>query len=459
MSSKQSRQAAWGRYLSDQRIAVPIREKNEGRSPFDRDHDRVIFSDAFRRLADKTQVFPMAEHDHTRTRLTHSLEVSCVGRSLGTMAGGRLLDHGLLPDGLQPADVGTIVATACLAHDIGNPPFGHAGEQSIQDFFAGYFEEGAGLGFDKGERRDLEAFEGNAQGFRLLTRLIYRRQGGMRPTVATLGAMVKYPRGSRWHEAKPRNKAYKKHGFFQADLEMARDTFAAFGPSLSTKHLGYARHPLAFLSEAADDICYMIIDLEDAVRLRVVNPADAHDLMRAFLDERDRGQDLSALRAKVIHSLTMGALTAFEAQLGAIEGGRLERALIDITPYAKAYDALQAFSLDYIYQSERVLEVESAGHEAIDGLLGLFVPAILATGAKQSAHQRRLVNLIPVDHFRVAFPSAAPPANPVHAREVMLEGLSAYQRLLVVTDYLSGLTDSLVVDLYQKLKGMKLPSR
>lgn len=457
MSSNERRQEAWARYLSEQRVAVPVKEANEGRSSFDRDHDRVIFCDAFRRLADKTQVFPMAEHDHTRTRLTHSLEVSCVGRSLGAMAGARLAERGLLPEGLQPADVGTVVATACLAHDIGNPPFGHAGEQSIQDFFVSYFEDGAGLGFDDGQRRDLEAFEGNAQGFRLLTRLIYRRQGGMRPTVATLGAMVKYPRGSRWHEAKPRNKAYKKHGFFQADLETARDTFAAFGPSLSTKHLGFARHPLAYLSEAADDICYMIIDLEDAVRLRVVSPVDAHDHLRAFLDERARGQDLSALRARVIHTLTMGALNAFEAQLGAIEAGRFERALIDITPYAKAYASLQAFSYDYIYQSERVLEVESAGHEAIDGLLKRFVPAILATDDKRAAHHRRMINLIPVEYFRIAFPSAAPPANPVHAREVMLEGLSAYQRLLVVTDYLSGLTDSLVVDLYQKLKGMKLP--
>jgi len=457
MSSLEDRRLQWQRWLTDRRLGDSTAVPTVGRSPFDRDHDRVVFSDAFRRMADKTQVWPLAEHDHTRTRLTHSLEVSCVGRSLGTMVGRWLHEQGLLPAHLQPADVGTVVATACLAHDIGNPPFGHAGEQSIQRFFATFFAR-AGAGFSAGERADLERFEGNAQGFRLLTRLIYRRDGGMRPTAAALGAMVKYPRESRSTDALPKAKAYKKYGFFQADLAQARETFSAFGDPLAAPVLAYARHPLAWLSEAADDICYMIIDLEDAVRLGVVSPDSARRALAAFLAGGVRpDDDPGALRARVIHELTMASVTAFQANLEALEAGTFPRALVDATPLAAPYAELQAFSLDHIYQHERVLEVESAGHEAIDGLLGMFVPAILDPGWRSDAYHARLVNLVPVEAFRIVFPSDVPGDNPIRARARLMEQLTSYQRLLVVTDYVSGLTDSGAVELYQKLKGVKLP--
>jgi dGTPase len=456
MPSFEDRRQQWQRWLTDRRLGDSQTMPTVGRSPFDRDHDRVVFSDAFRRMADKTQVWPLAEHDHTRTRLTHSLEVSCVGRSLGTMVGRLFAEQGLLPGHLQPADVGTVVATACLAHDIGNPPFGHAGEQSIQRFFAKFFER-AGAGFSVGERADLERFEGNAQGFRLLTRLVYRRTGGMRPTAAALGAMVKYPRESRHADALPRHKAYKKFGFFQQDLEQARETFSAFGEPLAVPVLAYARHPLAWLSEAADDICYMIIDLEDAVRLGVVPPERARKALAAFFPGPVRDDDLGALRARVIHELTMATVTAFQDNLEALEAGTFPRALVDATPLAAPYAELSAFSLDHIYQDERVLQVESAGHEAIDGLLGMFVPAILDPGWSRDAYHARLVNLLPVEAFRVVFPSEPPGDNPIRARALLMDSLTPYQRLLVVTDHVSGLTDSAAVDLYQKLKGVKLP--
>jgi dGTPase len=458
MPTLEDRRQQWQRWLTDRRLGdAQDVQPTVGRSPFDRDHDRVVFSDAFRRMADKTQVWPLAEHDHTRTRLTHSLEVSCVGRSLGTMVGRQLAEQGLLPGALQPADVGTVVATACLAHDIGNPPFGHAGEQSVQRFFAKFFER-AGAGFSAGERADLERFEGNAQGFRLLTRLIYRRPGGMRPTAAALGAMVKYPRESRRADALPRHKAYKKYGFFQQDLEQARETFAAFGEPLPVSVLAYARHPLAWLSEAADDICYMIIDLEDAVRLGVVTPGRARQALGAFLDGGARADDdLGALRARVIHELTMAAVTAFQANLDALEAGSFPIALVEATPLVAPYRALATFSYDHIYQDERVLQVESAGHEAIDGLLSMFVPAILDPGWRDDAYHARLVNLLPVEAFRIVFPSDPPGENPIRARALLMEALTSYQRLLVVTDYVSGLTDSGAVELYQKLKGVKLP--
>ena len=457
MPGLDERRQQWRRWLTDRRLGDTQGVPTVGRSPFDRDHDRVVFSDAFRRMADKTQVWPLAEHDHTRTRLTHSLEVSCVGRSLGTMVGRQLADDGLLPEPLQPADVGTVVATACLAHDIGNPPFGHAGEQSIQRYFQRFFATGAGAGFSAGERADLERFEGNAQGFRLLTRLIYRRAGGMRPTAAALGAMVKYPREARPSDRLPPLKAYKKHGFFQQDLPQAREAFTVFGEPLDAPVLAYRRHPLAWLSEAADDICYMIIDLEDAVRLGVVGPRRARQALGAFVGGAKPDDDLGALRARAIHELTMAAVAAFRSNLEALEAGTFARALIDDTPLAAPYKELQVFSYEHIYQHERVLEVESAGHEAIDGLLGMFVPAVLDPGWRADPYHARLVNLLPVETFRVAFPAEAPGDSPIRVRAALMESLSPYLRLLAVTDHVSALTDSAAVDLYQKLKGVKLP--
>jgi dGTPase len=449
----QDRHARWQRWLSPERPYDRQSDSTEGRSTFDRDHDRVVFSAAFRRLQDKTQVFPMSEVDHTRTRLTHSLEVGCVGRSLGAMAGARLEALGLLPEGVRPGDVGTIVASAALAHDIGNPPFGHSGESAIHDFFRGQTFDGVG----HKEIEDLRRFEGNAQGFRLLTRLEYRRRGGMRPTYATLGAMVKYPRESKVTSPRAGDVAHKKFGFFQDDLEVARMVFEAFGPSSSPDEAAYPRHPLAFLTEAADDICYMIIDLEDAVALGILPAARARELLRPFVDDfLSSAHEVSAWRASAIHRLTMACQEVFMADLCAIEDGARPRPLVDATPFLPAYKDLQGFSVEYIYNSDRVLEIECAGHEAITGLLRLFTAAVLSDDTGQ---EKRLVDLIPVSRFDLGLDTGLLPDEPRKARRALLKALSPYQRMLVVTDYIVSMTDRAAVELYQKLKGMRLPRR
>lgn len=269
----------WGSLLSNKRLGEEPREQERTthRSAFDRDYDRIIFSSAFRRLQDKTQVFPLSRSDYTRTRLTHSLEVASVGRSLGKMAVKGLEQSGKFASvDVTPDEVGTLVSAACLAHDVGNPPFGHSGESSIQEWASKNLEE---KDFTKEEYLDFKHFEGNAQTFRAYAKLQGReRRGGLRLTYATLGTIMKYPIGSESVTMPaPKSVAYKKFGFFQDDKVLAEEVL---------KHLNlvkgdgkFKRHPLVYLMEAADDICYAVIDLEDAYRLKVISFDDVFDLL------------------------------------------------------------------------------------------------------------------------------------------------------------------------------------
>jgi dGTPase len=295
----------WAHLISAERFKAPA-EAERQRSPFQRDSDRIVFSAAFRRLQDKTQVHPFPDSDYVRRRLTHSLEVSCVGRSLGTELGNYLVKQNpalisnISEKATLPFDLGQIVANACLAHDIGNPPFGHAGEKAIGSWFKEQLPSAFKTDLTDEQRADLYRFEGNAQGFRLLTRLQdFRGEGGLRLTYATLATFTKYPTsslktGSSYIGA-------KKHGFFADDVNHFAEIAKAIGLNKYTH--GWRRHSLVFLMEAADDICYRVIDVEDAFKLNRLSFKEAEDLFRAifpsevsYSPELDEGDTISAPR-------------------------------------------------------------------------------------------------------------------------------------------------------------------
>lgn len=438
----------WTRLLATSRLFHDgVAPGAEGRSEFERDHDRVIFSSAFRRLKDKTQVFPLSPTDYTRTRLTHSLEASCVGRSLGYQAAIVLRRTGRISEG---PDIPTLVATACLAHDIGNPPFGHSGEDAISRWAA---SRRSSLSLSDREQRDLENFEGNAQGFRIMARLQNRlRRGGIQPTLALLGAMTKYPRSSSPIRTPTDGRASeKKYGFFQDDAEAALHAFKELGMIERAAGM-HARHPLAFLTEAADDICYVVMDLEDAFKLKLV-PFDVATgwLKRLSADPKSPKGDyrpsseVSRLRAAAVHSMTMACAKVFEENLEAIEDGTFDLPLIAVTRFADDHKALKKFEQENVYNDDRVLEIEYAGYETIGGLLDRFGEAAVADSP--SHQQAKLLKLLPDDLFDR-------PGLPKDSRLA----LSRYQRVLAATDFVSGMTDSYAVELYQRLSGIKLPT-
>lgn len=439
----------WRRLLTTSRLFHESRgsSTSEGRSEFERDHDRVIFSSAFRRLKDKTQVFPLSPTDYTRTRLTHSLEASCVGRSLGYQA-ALTLRRARRAD--ETSDIPTLVATACLAHDIGNPPFGHSGEDAISRWAE---SRRATLGLSEQEQRDLESFEGNAQGFRIMARLQNRlRRGGIQPTLALLGAMTKYPRSSSPIRPPTEGRASeKKYGYFQDDGEAAMHAFNELG--LVERAAGmYARHPLAFLTEAADDICYVVMDLEDAFKLRIIPFEVASDWLRRLIGEPKepegdyrKSSEVSRLRAGAVHSMTMACARAFEDNLEAIEDGTFDVPLISMTKFAEQHKALKKFEQKNVYNDGRVLQIEYAGYQTIGGLLDMFGDAALAeTPTRQ---QEKLLKLLPEDLFDR-------PGVPKDDRLA----LTRYQRVLAATDFVSGMTDSYAVELFQRLSGIQLPA-
>jgi len=309
----------WERLLSRRRLGTAPSAEVPDRTAFQRDYDRLVFSSAFRRLQDKTQVFPLAESDYVRTRLTHSLEASCVGRSLGTLVGQALEESDRLPDAIGAADVGAIVAAAGLAHDIGNPPFGHSGEDAIGHWFA-HSEAGRRYldQLDEAQAEELRRFEGNAQGFRVITRLQNPDSaGGLGLTCATLGAFSKYPRGAARSAAEREydGASNKKFGFFEAERGRFETVAAEVGLIPRRAGESWYRHPLAFLVEAADDICYHIVDLEDAFRLGHVTFAETEALLHAIAAPRSgrlsaiqgEKEKIAYLRATAINALVSPA--------------------------------------------------------------------------------------------------------------------------------------------------------
>ena len=421
------------------------KEQDDTRLGFEVDYDRIIFSAAFRSLQDKTQVIPLSKTDFVHTRLTHSLEVSVVGRSLGRLVGKKIIEkypHLQAMHGFQANDFGAIVAAASLAHDIGNPPFGHSGEKAIGE----YFSIGKGQLFkDKltpKEWQDLVDFEGNANGFSVLTANRPGVEGGLRITYATLGAFMKYPKESL--PKKPtKNIADKKYGFFQADKAFFQEVAGELG-LISNKtgdDIGYERHPLAYLVEAADDICYTIIDFEDGINLGLVSEdyaleyliklvKDAIDSNKynALTTKEDR---ISYLRALAIGSLINDAVKVFIENEEAILQGNFPFALTDKSKYKAQMDDIIKLSVKDIYQSREVIEKELTGYQIINNLLDKFITAF------NNKHEGKTTNF---DQLLLK----------ILPEKYHVEKDNLYEQLLHICHFISMLTDGNAL-LYNKI--------
>ena len=428
------------------------------RSEFRRDADRIIFSTAFRRLQDKTQVFPLAENDYVRTRLTHSLEVASVGRSLGARIGSAVCKRHPLP-GVHPSDFGEIVSAAALAHDLGNPPFGHSGEDAIRHWFrTSDIAQQASAHLTERERADIENFEGNAQGFRVITRLqMPDNAGGMQLTCATLGAFTKYPRESVLSAPQSQTGAsVKKFGFYQSERDHFRCVAERCGLlRRSEEAASWVRHPLAFLVEAADDICYRLVDFEDGFRLGYIGFSEVHDAFMAVINEDQRPKRLQDAqsdrrRVQILRAIAIGtaieqAADVFIAHESEILDGTFDQPLIEASVARDAWAEIQRRSIQTIYATPRGVAIEAAGFEVLGGLLDVFVSASNDVAANRcpSARSRKLLQLLPPE---------------MSACEYAMQA-DGYHALLQMLDFVSGMTDSYAVALYKQVRGISLPGR
>ena len=441
----------WRRLLSTRRLGKPLEGNTpspQPRTEFARDYDRIVFSSAFRRLQDKTQVFPLAKSDYVRTRLTHSLEVASVGRSLGMLAAEVVQQQEPEVGGVViPQDVGTLVAAACLAHDIGNPPFGHAGEDAIREWFSGW--EGL-AGLREAERADLLRFEGNAQGFRTLCVLQNPGQpGGMQLTCAMLGAMAKYPRASVVAPRQKTGAGGRKFGFFQSEAGLFAQVAETLGllPRCGEGQ-AWCRHPLAFLVEAADDICYHVIDIEDGFKAGVLDFAQLSNLHQPFIEPRhlqrarqfrEDSQRAAYYRSVTIDRVIRQVIEVFRKHYATLLDGSFDSSLLELIDQAGDFAAFKDLALDKVYYARPVVEIKVCGFEVIAGLLTAILGAIEETAqCVPGSRSRTLLHLMPA--------SVGDPAD-----------LSPYQRALVATDFVAGMTDSYAVELYQRIRGISLP--
>lgn len=434
----------WTNLLSSTRIGQKPVSAENSRSAFEQDYDRIIFSHPFRRLQDKTQVHPLPEHDFVHTRLTHSLEVSSVGRSLGKRVGEVLLQrHQDLRKEFSLFDFGAIVAGASLAHDVGNPPFGHAGEDAISDFFKKRQEFSDQVSPEQAE--ELSRFEGNAQGFRIINQYGY----GLKLTMATLGAFTKYPCPAHFPGRDKTRKSQKKYGYFESE----REIFAEVANTLELKPSGagaWTRHPLAFLVEAADDICYSIIDLEDGCNLGLVSFDETVELLAPILKEKlnreklrldvDLNRKLGTLRAMSIGELIDACTKVFLDNETAILDGRFDTALTDLTTFKDSLKTISTISIQRIYRARHVVEIEAAGHEVLPGLLEEFIHAGMEV--RQNGSSRKYHNLSLL--------------LPPETRKAILTAENAYIVFRLIVDFVSGLTDRHALVLYRRIKGMSL---
>ena len=440
----------WTKLISAKRLGMEAfhTEGSDDRSDFLRDYDRLIFSAPFRRLQNKTQVFPLPGSIFVHNRLTHSLEVACVGRSLGNRLSRALLcRHPELGDSLV-GEIGNIVSAACLAHDLGNPPFGHSGERAI----SAYFTEGKGQSLhDKlttEEWNDIIHFEGNANAFRLLTHQFNgRRRGGFALTYSTLASIVKYPYSSYYSGGK------SKFGFFHTEADTFRtiaDELGIIRLSTENEPLRYCRHPLVFLVEAADDICYQMMDIEDAYKLKILTHEETVSLLTPFIEEHkqghltevlnmvsDRNEQIAYLRSKIIGILIDECADAFMQHETEILDGIFTDPLIRHTSERcrQAYRHCSEIAKTKIYRSRDVLDIELAGFRIINTLIELMIDAVTHP---DNAYSRLLIDRV--------------------SSQYNLQAPTLYGKVQAVFDYLSGMTDVFALDLYRKINGNSLPA-
>lgn len=440
----------WEQLLSLKRFGDiqkrPRAKQDETRLGFEVDFDRIIFSEAFRSLQDKTQVIPLSETDFVHTRLTHSLEVSVVGRTLGRRVGKVLLERhpNLKQLGYSFNDFGAIVAAASVMHDIGNPPFGHSGEKAIGE----YFKTGKGLQYKAAlsaeEYQDLIDFEGNANGLKILTENREGVYGGLRLSYATLGAFIKYPKASLPKKPTP-HIADKKYGCFQSEKEAFLDIVEDLGLlNRSKTAISYHRHPLTFLVEAADDICYTIIDFEDGINLGLIEEEFALEylikLVKNTIDTKKyhslqfKKDRVSYLRALAINTLINEAVAIFLANETAILKGTFSTSLLDKCAYEAQINDILKISISKIYKSQEVVEKEVAGYKIIADLLDIFVTALnnhhLGT---PSNYDSLLLNLLP--------------------KEFRITSASTYERIMAICTYVSRMSDSYAIRIHKKIQG------
>jgi dGTPase len=437
----------WDQLLSVSRVgqASPGKLTPDSRTQFQRDYDRLIFSSPFRRLQNKTQVFPLPGSVFVHNRLTHSLEVASVGRSMGEMVRDRLIKSGF--DHLLVTEIGAVVAAACLAHDMGNPPFGHSGEDAIKAFFT----RGPGTKLkdtmSPEQWSDFTFFDGNANAFRILSHQFKgRRPGGFALTYTMMASIVKYPYESVLAQ-KP------KFGFFQSEKEIYHEIANELGIICQSENpLRFVRHPLVYLVEAADDICYQIMDIEDAHKLRILSYDETHDLyMRFFslptdtarvqrIEETfkqvtDPNEQIGYLRSLVIGRLVSECVEVFFANEESIMQGRFSGALIHhVSPQTlEALKHVSDVSVRRIYADSAVVQIELAGYKIITTLLDHFIDAML----QPSGYGKKLLSLFP--------------------EQFMTDSTDPYLRVQSAVDYVAGMTDVYALDLYRKITGISLP--
>lgn len=441
----------WKQLISNKRFGQEHKhaERHDDRSEFKRDYDRLIFSSAFRRLQNKTQVFPLPGSIFVHNRLTHSLEVASVGMSIGNDISRRVIQKRPELKDTLVEEIGTIVSAACLAHDLGNPPFGHSGEKAIQTFFS----EGPGQKIKSMVSSefwdDITHFEGNANAFRILThRFKGRRQGGFVMTYSMLASIVKYPFASCLAGN------HGKFGFFASEADSYRkiaDELGIFCKSAPGEPLKYARHPLVYMVEAADDICYEIMDIEDSHKLKILSFAETEHLLLSFFDEdiqqkirqriideelSDENEKVVYMRASVIGKLENECVAAFLAHEEEILAGTFEGSLIDHISerQKKAYKECEKISYSKIYQSKPVLDIELSGYQIMATLMEVFIEAAVNPSRFYSKQLLRRVS-----------------------SQYDIENENLEERIMAVIDYIGGMTDIYALDIYQKINGISLP--
>ena len=442
----------WEKLITTKRFGQEhyfLDKQHDLRTEFQRDYDRLVFSPVFRRLQNKTQVFPLPGSVFVHNRLTHSLEVSCVGRSIGNNVSRMLSQkHPELSEYFN--EFGSIVAAACLAHDLGNPPFGHSGEKAIATFFSEQMSDDFRnvININDAQWADITTFEGNANAFRLLThKFCGRRPGGFVLTYPTLASIVKYP-----YESIFANPNKQKFGFFQSEkesyLRIADDLDI---PHLTTNENHFARYPLVYMVEAADDICYQLMDIEDAYKLNLLSFEEACDVYFRYLSDdkvdraknqifqitTDRNEQISYLRSTIVGSLIDAVSKVFVDNEQLILNGNFKGSLIDAIPerLATAYRDSTKLSIDRIYHAQIVVDIELAGFKIISSLLGVFLDAVFSPS---KAYSKELLQRIPGQY------------------DICAE--DDYTKILSILDYISGMTDVYALDLYRKINGMSLPT-
>jgi dGTPase len=447
----------WKKLLDSSRLGGRAPKSEKGRSPFNSDHDKIIFSGAFRRLARKTQVHPLATNDHIHNRLTHSLEVACVGRSLGILVGQKLEEDSSLPDGICATDIGDIVQSTCLAHDIGNPPFGHTGEEAIKSWFSSQGSEFL-TNLSPREKNDLCSFEGNAQGLRVLTSVEnHINDGGMRLTYATLAAFIKYPWTSLPAQDGQRPKK-NKYGVYTSELTIFHEVADKVGLISKDGDDWYCRHPLVHLMESADDFCYGILDLEDGLEMGILSwdemygilkpviPANSVSELESEISKLSFGRKTPILRGKVIDRYVEAASEAFiKHQNQYLSGDPTE--LIELCEEDVKNSILSAKDIakNKIFNHPRKIELEVGSYNVISTLLSVMCESVYEwtnTPESMSFRSKRIIDLIGESTFDPKIKSGETDVS------------KDYLALMRVVDFISGMTDNYATFLAKQFNGM-----